>query len=116
MKFKKIIVLTLFSLTLLGCKEQAKGIKVGHIVKCASEGFIFKTYECEIIRGGLNNSSGSFGKSFHFTIENEDLIRIANKALNEQKEVKLSYHQEWTTLWRTETSDNSFADDIEVIK
>jgi hypothetical protein len=52
---------------------------------------------------------------FHFTIENEKLLEIAQKALDEQKEVKIKYHKELVTLLRTETSDNSFLDDIQII-
>lgn len=97
---------------LSGCYETSKGSKVGIIVKCANEGFLIKTYECELIRGGMNNGGGSFGKSFHFTVENPEQIVLAEQALNEQREVKLDYHQEWVTLWRSETGDNSFADKI----
>ena len=113
---KKLLSLTLLSLLLSGCWETSKGVKVGVIVKCAREGFFIQTYECELIRGGLNSGSGSFGQSFHFTVENPDLIQIATQALNDQKEVKLSYHREFATLWRTETDGNYFADNIEVVK
>jgi hypothetical protein len=85
---------------------------MGVIVKCANEGFIFKTYECEIIRGGMADASGAFGKSFHFTVENKDMIPIFEAAMMEQKKVRLDYHQEWVTWLRTETKDNSFADRI----
>lgn len=110
---KKLILLLALSLTLTGCKEVAKGEKIGIIVKCAEEGFFFKTYECEMIRGGMNSASGTLGQSFHFTVENRELIPVLNKLLEDQKEVKIKYHKEFATLWRTETNDNSFLDSID---
>ena len=108
---KKIIFL-MVPLLLSGCYETASGEKVGTIIKCAREGIIFKTYECELIRGRMTDGSGSFGKSFHFTVEDKKMIPILEKSLDEQKEVKIKYHQELFTLFRTETEDNSFLDEI----
>lgn len=111
---KRLFIAAAFALCVLlsGCYETSKGSKVGIIVKCANEGFLIRTYECELIRGGLSMASGSFGKSFHFTVEDPNQIVMADQALNDQKEVKIDYHQEWITLWRTETHDNSFVDKI----
>lgn len=108
---KKILLLSTIIL-LTGCWETIKGKKTGTIVKCANEGLIIKTYECEIIRGGMNNGNGSFGKSFHFTIEKPELKNIANDALDNQKEVVLDYHDEWTTFLRQEHYSEGFADNI----
>lgn len=115
MKMKNIMILIVF-LLLTGCWERAKGEKVGVIVKCATEGAFIKTYECEMIRGGMQQGSGSFGKSFHFTAENKADIPILEDALNSQKEVHIKYHKEWITLWRTETEDNMFLDSVEIKK
>jgi hypothetical protein len=119
MKLRKtIITLTALSLimTLTGCWEREKGEKIGNIVKLAKEGAFIKTNECELIRGGMNNGSGSFGsKPFDFTIEDDKLLAIAQKALDEQKSVRIKYHKEFTSWARTETNDNSFLDDIEII-
>lgn len=111
----KKLILAMICLSLNGCYETANGTKLGTLVKCAQEGLFIKTYECELIRGGLNNSSGSFGASFHFTVSDKKLIEVAERALNQQKEIKLSYHQELITIGRTETQDNSFADDIQIV-
>lgn len=109
----KKLVLVYLCILLSSCKLVSEGSKVGVIVKCAEEGFFIKTYECEIIRGGMSAASGTIGKAFDFTVENKSLIPLFDKALNEQKEVRVYYHKEWVTIWRTETSDNSFADRIE---
>lgn len=112
---KKYLVIAL-CLFISGCWETEKGEKVGNIVKIGKQGFFIKTIEAELIRGNLNSGSGAFGKPFDFTIEDEKQALIAEKALNEQKSVKIKYHKEWLTFFRTETEDNSFLDDIEIIK
>lgn len=99
-----------------GCWETEKGEKIGTIVKIGKVGFLIKTNEAELIRGGINNGNGGFGvKPFDFTIENEGLLAIANDALEKQKTVRIKYHKEFATLFRTETSDNAFLDGIEII-
>ena len=112
---KKILLVGLIALSLQGCWETSKGEKIGVIVKCASEGVIVKTYECELIRGGMNGGSGSFGKSFHFTVENKNDIPILEEALNNQSEVKIAYHIEIASWLRSE-NNSTFLDSIRIIK
>ena len=118
MRLKKTIIsiaIVSVSMLLSGCWETEKGEKVGNIVKLAKEGTFIKTNEAELIRGGMNDGSGSFGKPFDFTIEDERLLGIVQKALDEHKSVRVKYHKELMTLFRCE-SDNYFLDNIEIIK
>lgn len=115
MKNLKILIIALSIILLSGCWTTEKGTKIGTLVKIGKQGFLIKTNEAELIRGGLNNGSGVMGKPFDFTIEDDSMLVIANQALDQQKEVKITYHKEWITFWRTETDDNSFLDSIEII-
>lgn len=112
---KKVLCISVLSLLLQGCLETQNGEKIGTIVKLGQEGVLIKTWEAELIRGGFNQGSGSFGKPFYFTIENSEFIPILKKALDEQREVKIHYHKEAVTLFRAE-SDNYFLDSIEIKK
>jgi hypothetical protein len=112
---KKIISVLILSAAISGCWKTSEGEKIGTLVKIAKEGVIIGTWECELIRGGMNSGSGSFGNAFHFTIEDNRLLAIAQEAMRQQSEVKIRYHKEFATLARTE-NDNYFLDDIEVIK
>lgn len=113
---KKLLLVALLPLALTSCWETAKGDKVGVVVKCASEGVLIKTYECELIRGGMNSGSGSFGTPFHFTAENKADVPVLEDALNNQREVHISYHQELITLFRSETDNNMFLDSIQIVQ
>lgn len=109
--------LVILSFILSSCIETETGDKIGVVTKCAWEGVIFKTYECELIRGGMNDGSGSFGKSFHFTVEKKELIDDLQKIFSNQKMIKIRYHKEAFTFLRSEgESDNNFLDEITIIK
>lgn len=111
---KRIALISLLAVALTGCWETSKGTKIGTIVKLADEGMFIKTHEGQLIRGGMNNGSASFGQAFEFTIEDNDTYNVAQFALDHQKEVRITYHTEWTTLWRCE-SNNVFVDKIEIL-
>lgn len=111
----KFLCITLITLFLSGCWTTEKGEKIGILVKSSKEGLFIKTNEAELIRGGMTDGSGGFGtQKFDFTIEDEEMLEIANEALENSKKVKIKYHREFATLWRCE-SNNYFLDSIEIL-
>lgn len=108
-----ILILILMAAT-VGCWETERGEKIGTIVKFSKEGFLIGTYEAELIKGGMSEGTGAFGKSFHFTVENRDLIEKVNELIKNQNEVRIKYHKEWFAMpWRCQ-SNNYFLDAIEI--
>ena len=67
MKFIKYLIPLLF-LTSCTVNKPSEGSKIGRIVKLSKYGLFSKTWEGELIRGGLTDGSGVNGTSFHFTI------------------------------------------------
>jgi len=110
---KKLLVLLILSVFLSGCWVIDRGEKTGSIVKFSKSGLFIKTYECELIRGNMQGGSGSFGKPFYFTVENDDLITKVKESMDKNKNVKISYHEELFTLFRSESQSN-FLDSIEI--
>lgn len=109
---KKIALVMVATALLSGCWKTQDGEKVGTIVKFAKQGVIIGTWEGELIRGGMNDGSGAFGKSFHFTVENDVLVGNVKDYMENQKVVKIKYHKEGIVFpWRSE-SDGYFLDDI----
>lgn len=106
-------------LLLSGCLHDSTGEKAGSITRLSKDGFIpfCKTWEGELIRGGLNNGSGAFGAPFHFTVAGSDLINQVKQALESQQEVKIHYHHEAFLLLKScsSKSDAYFLDAIEAI-
>jgi hypothetical protein len=91
------------SISLSGCYETKSGQKIGVITKLAQEGLFVKTWEAEMIRGGIQNGSGVNGGSFHFTIENPELLEKVKQAMDTQTEVEISYSKEAITFIRSES-------------
>jgi hypothetical protein len=71
------------------------GSNVGQIVRLENRGFSSKTWEAELIRGGMNAGSGVVGiKPFNFTIESEDLLAKVEQYRRTNTEVNISYRIE----------------------
>lgn len=107
-------------LMLTGCWDTGGGEKIGVITRINKVGAFCKTWEGEIIRGGINNGTGAMGTAFHFTIENDPaLVKKVQDAMEHQTEVKISYRSEGITFCRSESEDergrNVFLTGIEEI-
>jgi len=88
----------------VGFNQPAEGEKIGIIIKLNYQGFKYKTYEAELIRGGMNNGSGSFGAApFHFTVP-PFLVEQVKSSMDNQKEVKIYYRQKG--VYNINTSDS----------
>ena len=116
---KKICLLSVVCLSLTSCITKSSGEKVGVITKVSHEGMVpfCKTYEAEIVRGGLTNGSGTIGGAFHFTINDKELLDKITSAMENQQEVKIYYHEEVYLMWPgcESHSDKIFLDNIEVL-
>lgn len=101
------------SILLISCSHvTATGEKTGTIVKLSKEGFFIKTYEAEMIKGGMNGGSGSFGvQPFNFTILNQSLLPIVQESFDKQKEITVKYHQEFSCV--TDSSSHNIQGDSE---
>lgn len=112
--YKSIIATSLVA-ALSGCWTTSTGQKTGVIVKLAKEGIFIGTWEAELIRGGFSNGDGVNGQSFHFTVQNKNLVEKLKQYFENQKEVLISYHHEFITApGRGETKN--FLDDVKLIK
>lgn len=89
----EIILLVAAVIIFSGCNRfTGSGEKVGTVIKLAQEGYWYKTWEAELVRGGMNGGSGSFSvKPLHVTISDESLLPKVQKAFDEQKEVVVTY-------------------------
>ena len=115
MKIRSVLSsLIALSLTFLlsGCWDMGGGEKIGSITRLQRTGLFCKTWEGEIIRGGLNSGSGVVGNAFHFTVEDDTLAQQVQKAMEAQQEVKITYKKEAISLCRSD-SDNYFLTKIE---
>lgn len=111
-RFPLAILILSSPLLLGGCWDMGGGEKIGSVTRLQRTGAFCKTWEGEIIRGGLNSGSGVVGNAFHFTIEDDALAQQVQRAMEAQQEVKITYKKEAITLCRSD-SDSYFLTKIE---
>ena len=73
-----VVIAILILLSMVYCVNFSHGTgeKIGQVVKLSQEGIIRKTWEAQLIRGGMNGGSGSFGTvPFDFTIESDEMVK-----------------------------------------
>lgn len=92
-----VLIVSQMMLHLTGCgvNNPAKGSKIGQVVKVTHSGVFSKTWEAQLIRGGMSNGSGAFGVTpFDFTIENEEQAKQVQEYMDKQTEVIITYRSE----------------------
>lgn len=108
----KLVIIALSTMMLTGCWDMGGGEKIGSITRLQRTGVFCKTWEGEIIRGGLNSGSGVVGAAFHFTVEDDGLAQQVQKAMEAMQEVKITYKKEGLSFCRSD-SENYFLTKIE---
>ena len=93
------------------------GEKIGQIVKLSQEGLFCKTWEGQIIRGGMSGGNGAFGTvPYDFTIADEELAKKAAEYLQNQTEIILRYRVEFFYYLCDSGSGGHFVTSIEPAK
>ena len=112
--FLRLAAIALVAVSSTACWNTGSGEKIGVITKLAKSGVVFKTWEGQIVRGGLSGGSGVVGAPFDFTIEDDKLAEEVQRIMDQQKEVKIHYKSELITLFRSDSNDH-FLTGIEVL-
>ncbi|MFI0478680.1 MAG: hypothetical protein ACH349_06160 [Candidatus Rhabdochlamydia sp.] len=105
----------LLCLPLTGCWTVEEGQQTGQIVNIWKSGRFIKTWECKLIRGGLDDGSGVLGQSVQLTIEDEDQLNKAREFMIKKKNVVISWHKEEFNFFRSD-SNSLFIDSIETTR
>jgi hypothetical protein len=130
MRVKHFVPL-LLALALCSCGDYSDGVRVGVIQKLSHKGWFVKTWEGDMLLGGLVNHSStsvdsggnvktsvSLGANvWSFTVEDQTLVDKVQAFADAGTPVKVTYHQEmFASPFRTETSGDYFLVSIEAIK
>lgn len=112
-----IVLLGLMALVGCGMSNPGDGEKIGQIVRVTHEGVICKTYEAQMIRGGMSNGSGGFGTTpFHFTIDDEKTADQLRKYMADQVEILIKYRTRFIYPLCSSESGGAFLTSIEPVK
>jgi len=113
-----VIVLVFIAVMLfLIYADYSDGLRAGVPIKLSHKGKVIKTYEAEINVGGLTNSTeGVLPSSWSFSIKSKDqqVIDKLNRAIEENKRVKVYYHEKYKVLfWLGDTK--YFVYDVQIL-
>lgn len=113
-----ILMASLVAAALSGCTHVVtEGGKVGTVIKLAQQGVLCKTWEGEIIRGGMNGGSGAFSTTpLFFTVNDPNILRDVNSALEGQYEVKVHYVEFLGPMGCSSSSNGHFLTRIERLR
>lgn len=108
-------------LSIAGCglpnTSPGSGEKIGQVVKLSKQGILCKTWEGQLIRGGMVGGSGAFGTiPFDFTVESDELAQKVQKYMQDQTEVIVRYQVEGFYAWCRSDSMGHFLVGIEPAK
>ena len=124
---KRLAILAL-CFPLAACFDYSDGDRVGTVVKFSKKGLLCKTWEGELLVGGMRRQSQTTVDSqgnphisstmvlnvMQFTVEKLELVQPMIDAMESGKPIRLTYHQELITICRSDGSD-SFVQSIKVL-
>lgn len=112
---KNVLMATILCIPLAACYETSSGEMAGQLTYFTKRGIFCKTWEGQIIMGGLveQNNTNSNGKTItsmvantsKFTVEKLELVPIIQKAFEEGRQVRLKYTKEAVTFCRADSDD-----------
>ena len=113
----KLLVLALALTAGCGVNSPGTGSEVGVVIRMSKHGIFSKTWEAQIIRGGMSNGSGSFGTvPFNFTVESDVLVAKVQQYMDAGTEVKIAYRTEGLYSAMRSDSGGDFLESIEEVK
>lgn len=75
-----------------GYLDYSEGTRAGQLVKFSKRGLICKTWEGEIVLGGMKDGVVN---TFSFSVTDKTMIPVLQKAINEQTPITVSYTETW---------------------
>ena len=83
------------------------GTRVGSLVKLSRKGYVFKTYEGQLMVGGMSDGTGSFNSStWEFSVDddNKAVVEALNLSQRTGQRVSLHYEEKFFQLpWNGDT-------------
>ncbi|MBN8588074.1 MAG: hypothetical protein J0L94_07080 [Rhodothermia bacterium] len=78
------------------------GFRVGNVIKMSHKGFAFKTWEGQLDQGYITQEPGGINtRIWNFSVHNKDenVRRLIEKAITENKKVKLYYKEKFMDVF-----------------
>lgn len=110
------LVLAFVVATACTTRGYSEGERVGTLFKFSRKGLFWKTWEGEVLLGGLRGSSGSTANTWEFSVRRQDaeqLVPALKAAADSGNRVRLYYSQAlWSAPWYATTY---FVDSVRIV-
>lgn len=110
--------LALLVLIVSGCSfntNPGTGEKVGQIVRVKEEGILCKTWEAELIRGGLTDGSGTIGAApFTFTVPDDERAVALSQHMRNRTEIIIRYRTAFIYWWCSTGSGGDYLEAVDL--
>jgi hypothetical protein len=123
---KKKILILVGLLGIIGCSSNySKGFRMGYVRKFSQKGLLIKSWEGELLLGGIVSTGGKtpqmVNETWEFSVDpdrahGEDIEKVVDqltKAAESGKLTKVYYNQDTTPKIRTNTDYMAYRADIE---
>jgi hypothetical protein len=110
---RKLFMLLILCLLIVGCGDRSSGSRTGQITKLSYKGLIWKTWEGDMLMGGLvtNTDGGSSANVWSFSVDAaspkeqvDSIVNSLQEAINSGRRVKVQYKEElFIAPWRAKT-------------
>lgn len=117
------IISMLFAIAIPGiaAMSTSDGTRVGTLTKFTHKGFLWKTYEGELLAGGVKGAGmGMAANVWQFSVFNtntrkSELVTRLQQAIESGKPVKIKYHQAvW--VWPWQASSRYLVEDVSFVE
>ena len=98
---KKLVALAVLALALAGC-TYSEGDRAGKVFKLSKKGYVFKTWEGEMVIGDTGIMMGR--NVWRFSVTDDNIAKQIQDAKDSDRVISLTYKQvypRWTTLTET---------------
>ena len=80
-------------LSACGVLTYSEGDRAGVVTKLSKKGVVCKTWEGELLMGGINQFAAPAANVFHFSVVDENIVDDLKVVMEQQKPVRLTYKQ-----------------------
>ena len=90
-----------------GCLVASEGDRVGQVTKFSYKGNFHKTWEGELVMGGLRTTAegATMGNVWEFSVTDDQLVPVVQQAVETQTPVRLHYRQvRFSWPWEASTT------------
>ena len=95
-----VVILVVLGAAFFTFTNMSEGTRSGSVIKFSHKGYVFKTWEGELVQRNFSTQADTW----HFSVNDDEIAREINEAVNKGEKVALHYRQKYFKLfWQGDT-------------